>query len=1527
VPFTVKRDAWIFQRSEVVPLRGSVKQPKTQFAMYMGYTNTEVTSSVGAGGAAVGLQMKSQTWDGEVRGTDGKGQQVPLIYTEANQWTINLPKEIPDYGFATVTAAGTKQKEFNRNSRDFAGRTQEQLDNVIFPHLYRFDWMPEGESQTETGRSARVWYAWHTEDESDRESNAGRLDYFIGEYGPDTKEFWFDDYRKNTSDGPAGGQPFKFVVFGTPPVADDGVRTLTITETNAWPVIAYNVGPWKVIGYYRRLGNRAGGQTPKIGEATVVSDKDDFWKWFLTYTPILSDNTLKVTRARINAHFEAEPLPDLLRSQKRLMIALATEPEPTELPENASTQDWLKKKGEQVGRAAQDGAGALDSATRGVLPGGGKLGSEDAPATSSLAAKQRLAEKSAEIAQEIRARREAIEQHTNDARAALDAINKKISEGYDLYADAAHPYIAVWKRDYRKQYERIGLEIAIDTKDPGVIEKALEIARLEANSTDTRLLEAVLLKMKGDTIGALMASRSAVASDPDHAVAKKMLQDAECAFLIEAIDKSQGTIQQARAAFYGYLLERGFTNADVQVKGDWAFARGMSWAKSTARVYTEEAWAVFTTGLFGSFSVFTGKLEGEELLFETTQKQMVTAFVGLNTILRLRGKGYTFNAITNMTSLQVRDALPLRDYRGNLYPETNATMHCVGIREAMKLPDVQALIGVVPPEWVTKDRPAYTGDEFALRLGVEKGYWDPKDVGDTWIEYIGDATSMYNLLLLLGGAKVGMEGRTTSMFWSQADIAMMRSLEKSGHVISGTEAVANAIGLTHALGLMGQTAGGKGLVKMFAKLDRYQAGLGTFDTAVWTAGKLTGMLTITTMSVLATEHLVGHRAAMLVGAAMMFGSDFELLGKLLDSRNIPRAKVIELIINDYLPATQLHYKRLAQLNKNNLEIEQILARVKAGQKLSANDLAFLDTKIGHENWRAIIPNGQASRNASFAQGAAAEGIQNGIDNGAGAAARKLETTLVEEQAATVKVEQDAKTLVEGLKKSAPDRGPPPPVNPPKPRRNLQRATFVEMRAAQDLGGFPMPPRPRRGSQCAKAEALLHLKQYKKAQEKYEEIIEKIQKSELFIADEMPLEYIHLKRCLAYDLQGCTRKPVTLASKALNKPIPPEDVEKILGNPDLWRGNPKKGAMGNVYTIEGNDEYFVKSVVHKTEGEITDAAGKVTIGTVREIDVLADVEANLAHTELARALGFDVPSMEVRIVYNELGQAEKAFYVMRKIKGGQLAELGAGDIFLFKDELSRHRALAILMGDFDRKIDNYMVMGGRLVPIDAGLADITGARLKQAGFAADEAFAMDGQAGRDHWLSRFYKDELCGKDSHGNALGKNAPRIELWEPSEEFSRKGLVAEEALTYDAAKPTVDAIIDMLNPAKEEKLKKLLDRAFRKVYGNPGEVERLTKRALEARKAMKKSVDLTDATVKAEIEADVAKLINNKIEAKVTDSVEFLRTRSNKLDECMKGLNERNAIPLTGPVEPVGWLDDELTEKVVFLYILNHTPLRRAA
>ena len=84
---------------------------------------------------------------------------------------------------------------------------------------------------------------------------------------------------------------------------------------------------------------------------------------------------------------------------------------------------------------------------------------------------------------------------------------------------------------------------------------------------------------------------------------------------------------------------------------------------------------------------------------------------------------------------------------------------------------------------------------------------------------------------------------------------MMRQLEATGHVISGTEAIANMIGLTRLLGAAGQTASGARLVQAMQSLGRYQQTLGLADQAIWTTGKLMGLLTFQVATVLATEDM------------------------------------------------------------------------------------------------------------------------------------------------------------------------------------------------------------------------------------------------------------------------------------------------------------------------------------------------------------------------------------------------------------------------------------------------------------------------------------------------------------------------------------------------------------------------------------------------------------------------------------------------------------------------------------------------
>jgi hypothetical protein len=273
--------------------------------------------------------------------------------------------------------------------------------------------------------------------------------------------------------------------------------------------------------------------------------------------------------------------------------------------------------------------------------------------------------------------------------------------------------------------------------------------------------------------------------------------------------------------------------------------------------------------------------------------------------------------------------------------------------------------------------------------------------------------------------------------------------------------------------------------------------------------------------------------------------------------------------------------------------------------------------------------------------------------------------------------------------------------------------------------------------------------------------------------------------------------------------------------------------------------------------------------------------------------------------------------MRKVEGKTLDQLTAAEIFLYKEELSRHRALATLLGDYDRKIDNYIVTAdGRLFAIDAGVADVRGERLAFLSRNPDAAYGlfMEGSWGRDHWLSRFYKDEIT--------QGASAQTVELWatDKSAQFSRKGLVAEEALTYQAAKPTVDRISDLMQPGNEQRLRDMLTASYKKMYASDGSIKTWMVDFVEQQRAKGRTLDITQPAVMDQVCQEVVK-------AKVDASLAAFRTRNARLDECMRGLNDRNAIPLPPADTSRLRLRPTALEQTAWLEIAGDDDVRRAA
>ncbi len=1559
LPFTVKRDAWVFHHSEVVPLRDSVKQPKTQFAKYSTETNTEVTSSVQAGGPAVGLEFQSQTWEGALRGTDDKGKPIPMIYQENDQWTINLPKEIPDYSFTTMTATGKKVKHFN------PGRYTTVPENQAGPSgnstFSECDWLPEAESQAETGRSARVWFCWHTDKDLYRDSSADQRKYFVDQFGEDMQQWWFEDYRKNTFDGPTGGgQAFRFVVNGVPPAADDGVRTLTITETNSYPALAYNVGPWRVVGYYTRLGNskRGGGATPTIGEATFVEDRDDFWKWYITLARVLAEQIPKAMAAQVEAMQESVPLQQLIKSRDHLMLSLQNE---TAAAEGAGR--WFSQ-------GIEDAAAAVDSGTRGILPGGGKLGTRNTPATvGGMDSAAIRTEKLQEITAEIGEHRQTIMQDTTTARAAYDVIVKKLEEGKERYGGPNHPELLLWLKKYRHDYEHIPVELAVASNDPEILKKLLDESALYAESADARIMEAQLYRAQGDAISALVALRRAVRIDPENEDARNTLTSLECAFLQRAIDKSQGAIADARRHFYGYLMERGFADRDILANQKMP----LNWLATRIGVYGEEAWAVFTTGIFGSFSAFYGKPAAEADLLATTERQMTTAFIGLHTMRLLRKKDVSFVEMSTNTSQQMCQKLDMRDRKGNPLSDPEAANIGVAVREAMKLPDVQALMGE---------------DRQALEDGIKQGYWDSKDVCNTWIEWFGDLTSVYNLAtLLLPAAKVGTAGRTSGLMWTKAEMAMMHDLQALGTIKSGTEAVATAVGLTRALNAAGATERGQKLVNFLVRMEKYQAGLGKLDKAVWTVGKLTGALTFGYVTVSATEHLVGHKAAMIVQAALLFATDTELLTKLLKGRNIPPKAVAAVITGEFIPATKDHIKRLTLVEGNAEQMNTIFARLKTGGQLSKGDIEFLHTLVG-DNYRLLIPSANAGENATIAMLASSEGALSGVNNGAIDAVTTLKPELEFEASAAAQTLQDEVKVADALNQAATDgtapipppavdeasaavtdnsfetvnpAPPPPPERPrtatgpspqrekpttaqvggpqpdrpitnnklgplkpkaePRPRKPLDRPEYPpsearvlpeEARPPREWGGYEVYPDMREGSRSARAERMLHQaktrEDFEKVQRVYEGILNDLRDGVIVEADEMAIERLHVRRMLAHELQTATRKFPTGRSP-INNPIAAETVDAIFAGREALIKRESSGVMAEMFNVPGHDDLIVKKI--RAEFDVT-INGKLEH---RSIDILEDIQNNVVHTELARACGFDVPTMEARIIYDQSGRAVEAYYVMRKVVGKSMDQLTAAEIFLYREEWARHRALSVLIGDFDRKLDNYIITEeGHFVPIDAGCADVTGENMvrecAKEGIPYEPAmpFTIDGCWGRDHWYAKNI-----------NA----APGKELLTYKKTLMRKCLIADEAMTFQAAEPVILEIENLfVNGTKAAEAEKIITEAYVKT-----ELQSRVNRMAEL-----KGANLADPAVRAALEQEARLSLAAKFKEKIDLALPNLKARAPKIRDCMKHCHNRNGLPIIESIEHTPdhsslQIDDDFLIRFTMLHYLNRLPQRKAA
>jgi hypothetical protein len=327
-----------------------------------------------------------------------------------------------------------------------------------------------------------------------------------------------------------------------------------------------------------------------------------------------------------------------------------------------------------------------------------------------------------------------------------------------------------------------------------------------------------------------------------------------------------------------------------------------------------------------------------------------------------------------------------------------------------------------------------------------------------------------------------------------------------------------------------------------------------------------------------------------------------------------------------------------------------------------------------------------------------------------------------------------------------------------------------------------------------------------------------------------------------DEQLAAQTPAEVDRSIMEKivsPIADENVERILALPRTPLTT--TGVTGSVYLCEGGD-YIVKEMLL---GE--------RIPQEEWLKEMATSE--VVKADLCRQLGIPTPGLNVKLHWNG-NRCEKVSMIYRAVHlpgdGGlakTLDKLTQGEIYLYRDALSRERAVSIWVGDFDRKADNFLVLGKDAVTIDGGVGDVTGTRAKVNDKPVDSPITMEGYWGMDHWWVK-------APDLNWDGKGADPAKI-------------LAAEEAVMYGRAKPMIEKIEQMVgDPERIEQLRNRLKACYEQIYRDcPPDLSEMQNLVNPTREGL--------------------------IEKRAHDSLELLKKRAKRLDEAMRKLNWRTGIP----------------------------------
>jgi hypothetical protein len=1428
IPFTLRRDGWAFDHAEVKLVNPDFEKPKVW--------GNDVKLDTKIAGSESDLNLQMTSWSDSTFATKPP-HPAEVIGVDKYAWKVEYPQTVPDLGFANLTIDGGIQRAFNTANWHFQVDPKAYTDANTQTYL-NWDVNLRGGDPTAQTHWTMEWFTRPAQGYNMPEVHKE----FLDEFGQAADAWWSNDVEANAHRGPQPGDPpFRFVLRGQTNLVSAADRQLITGGT--YPLVATFMGPWSVTAYYHRLScTPAPDSAPgaPAGPVSVIQDHDEYWNWYADLSALIDAKKQEVDFAKATGVMLGIEVQNLRRSQQILLDSQMSVPD----------GDWVDFLESEILTPALTATGVMPAPS----------------ATISDTAAYRKTQLLFQNGQALSEGLKGIDQATAEGSAALAAIVAELNRGCGLYS-VRHPEVLIFRQNYRELADRFPLEMAVAAGDPATFQKAVASLSDKDVSAQIRIWEAQLCLQRRDSLGALYAARDALLMEPDNADAKRLCCEMEAAFIGSSLRKAHGAIEDARAAFYKYLKERGYDKNDP--KNGWL---SQCWAP-LRYIDGEAAMAVFSSGA-STIAVRFGadRAAEEERGLTAYEASMTRAYLGLQAILRLSMRGHTLAEIAEMKSDDLRAALPLRHAgSGAQYMDTEVAGFGALIHEAAKnLPDLQVLIA---------------DNRVEIQSAVAKGYWDPKDVGNTWAEWIGDLSSPKNLITLLtpmAVAKIGGQLQTVG-YWGVTGLSeTATAANAAAGVTSGTEMIATVVGWDRAMKALGGTKAGANLLNLLERMHQYESGLGLLPKNAtiaqqlvanakelsWYSSKFVATMVVQSLAGAAAEKIGGDKAHLLVDCFMMLAQDHDLSRKLLKSGAVDPKTMGRLIHEIYLPNYQAAQQKIEDAAARNPRLIKLIADRQAGNTLVTADAQFFEAALQKKLPPQTVPDGDPVVAAQVLQEAAiteALGPNPTAAQDAANAAKKVQPR-VEARKQQIK---DCIDQAEAEEKEVSDMDVTDPgldITAPGVKKEPEMPDWFAYRSDTPT---PLSRRSTNPTVQAGDEALL-AGDTSKALELYE------QAQASMTAGNPESAQLERRILFAHAIDETDVAPPTGPFKG-GADFTDSEVESVLSRESAWRGKPfdEQGTYSQMFE---DGDYLVKEM---------EVGGSRVIDGLRMQDnaaidadyLLRSVEAEQVITDMAQSLKLDVPAVRARILRNADGEIIKVQFIYRRLSGTSLEKLDPEVVFQYRQQVAEMFTLGNLVHDFDRHAGNYRVVDGRLVGLDWGQGDPRGSiaraanALNQPPLPGTRAEAyLTGMYGRDAWFDKAY-DQVANLDIP--APGKVSAKL----ADAKDGLRTLTSQESLRYKDCEKMLGKIDDMMKD--EAELRELLQGSYMKIRGTQSERDAFAQ-------AIRKTMG-PDVNIEEQFQASIKEMVDQ--------TVENLKWRHKYLRSMMEGLDTREHINVKTP------------------------------